>query len=113
MKTVTVVMMLMLGMLAKVAAYEVEGNPDRKISIGLNYDRTHLNSEYGFRTTKISDFTKVNGNSFLADVKLPLSSLFTFQLRGGYTTQSNDIFTGETVDYSGYDIGFGVRLYLP
>ena len=94
-------------------AYEIEGNPDRKISFGFNYDYQKSNSEYSFRTLKIDDFTKVSQNSFLLDARVPLSSLFTFSIRGGYFLSTNDIFTNEKVEYKGFDVGFGLRVYIP
>lgn len=113
MRKTLIAMMVMVGLVNLVGAYEIEGNPDRKLSIGLNYDHTGQNSEYTYRTFKTSDFTKVSGNSFLADIRIPLASIFTLSVRGGYSTQTNDIFTGEKIEYSGYDVGVGVRFYIP
>ena len=104
---------LMLGLMGQAAAYEVEGNPDRKISFGLNYDRIGTSSEWTFGSFKISDFTKETLNRFMADVRIPVSSVFTFQVRGGYLNINNEIFTGERVKSDGYDFGIGVRFYLP
>ena len=103
--------MMFLGSMGH--AYEIQDNPDRRISFGFNYDRSRQNSEYTFGAFKKSDFTKVTGDSFLLDVRIPLNSAFTFGVRGGINKSTNDIFTGEKVDYSGYDIGFGFRAYLP
>lgn len=101
-----------VSLTSAVHAYDVPGNPDRKMSIGLNYDRENLNSEYSFMAAKISDFTKVGSNSFMADIRVPISSIFTFSVRGGYVSSTNELFTSEKVEYSGYDIGVGVRFFI-
>lgn len=111
MKTM-IVTLVCLMMVVMAQAYEIRENPDRKISFGLNYDRSWDSSEWKFGAFKISDFTKVTSNQVIADMKIPLSSILTFQLRGGYLNSDNDIFTGENVKSSGYDIGFGIRFYL-
>lgn len=111
-KTMTLVFGLLLASVGRAKAYEVEGNPDKRISLGFNYDRASENSEYSFRGATMSDFTKISGDSFILDTRIPLNSFFTFSVRGGLTKSDNDIFTGEKISYSGYDIGFGVRLYL-
>jgi len=49
----------------------------------------------------------------MLDVKVPLSSIFTFGLRGGMFFNDTDSFVGEKLETNGYDIGFGVRFYLP
>ena len=94
-------------------AYEIKANPDRRISIGLNYDRDSSTSDYKFGVFKISDFAKRTGNTFLADIKIPMSPFFTFQIRGGYGESTVNSFINETIDSKGYDVGFGFRLYLP
>ena len=94
-------------------AYEIKENPDRKISFGLNYDRTAMNSEYTFGVFKVSDFTKVSQDQIILDVRIPIAPSFTFGIRGGYLSTKNDIFTGEKTTATGYDIGFGLRFYLP
>ena len=110
---IVIMALMLLGLAGQAVAYEVAGNPDRKISFGLNYDRIGTSSEWTFGSFKISDFTKVTQNQFLADVKIPVSSVFTFQMRGGYLNIENNIFTGERVKSDGYDFGVGVRFYLP
>lgn len=112
MKTMLLLLGLMLASISMARAYEVEGNPDKRVSFGFNYDRATENSEYSFRGATMSDFTKVTGDSFILDTRIPLNSFFTFSVRGGLTKADNDIFTGEKIAYSGYDIGFGVRVYL-
>ena len=113
MKKMMMALALMLSLARLAAAYEIEGNPDRKISFGLNYDRAWSSSEWTFKPFKISDFTKTTQNQFLVDVKIPVSSVFTFQMRGGYLNADNDVFTGERIKSDGYDFGVGVQFYLP
>lgn len=113
MKKVTLALGLMLAYVGMARAYEVQGNPDRKISFGFNYDRSKQNSEYTFMNSKITDFAKMTGDSFTLDTRVPLSEYFTFNVHGGFGYSDNDLFTGEKVSYSGYDIGAGLRLYLP
>ena len=93
-------------------AYDVVGNPDRKVSFGFNYDHVGTSSEYSFLGSRISDFTKIASNSFMGDVKIPMSPMVTFQLRGSYLNSENSIFTGERIETTGYDIGIGIRFYL-
>lgn len=110
---------VMLAALAIIAvnipawAYEIQANPDRRISIGLNYDHQHTAGDYEFAGGKIDDFNKLSANSFLADVKIPVSGFCTLQVRGGYVNANSDLFTGEEVNSDGYDVGAGVRFYLP
>ncbi len=111
MKTAIAVLVLLCA--TTVNAYEIQENPDRKISFGLNYGRWFDGSEYKFGGIKISDFSKTNGNNFIGDVRIPMSSLFTFQIRGGYSDYATTTFANENIDHKGYDFGFGVRLYLP
>src|SRR3990167_3255045 len=96
-----VMFVLMMVFAVRLNAYEIEGNPDRKMSIGLNYDRSGATSEYKFGTLKISDFTKGTQDQFLVDVKFPISSFFTFGIRGGYLSSKNDVFTGEQTTATG------------
>lgn len=105
--------LLVVGMMGSAKAYEVERNPDRRISFGLSYIRDTQRSELRFGSLRLSDFSKQTGNSVLLDVKVPLSSYFTFRLLGGFSNATNDIFTGEEVKWSGHHIGLGIRLYLP
>ena len=112
MKKMLLAGLMIFGMLATVRAYEIQDNPDKYISFGLNYDRTGQNSDYTFRNLSQTNFTKVNSNAFIADMRIPLNPFLTFQLRGGYLTQNNDIFTGENVSYTGYDVGAGIRIYI-
>ena len=111
-KAIIAMLVMVVGMVANVMAYEIRENPDRKISFGFNYDHVGTNSEYKFGSIKISDFTNAKSDSFLLDMKVPLSSMFTFGIRGGYLTGNNSIFTGEQVDSTGYNIGVGIRFYL-
>lgn len=113
MRTMLLALLLAAAFSSVAKAYEVVGNPDRRISFGLNYDRSSENSEYKFMGSNIPDFTKVSGDSFLMDVRLPLSSFFTFSVRGGFLKSKNEVFTGEEIEYNGYDVGAGIRLYLP
>jgi hypothetical protein len=112
MKTIAMIAFMVLCA-GSLKAYEIPENPDRKISFGLNYDRTSMNSEYTFGSFKVSDFTKLTQDQFILDARIPLSSIFTLGLRGGYLSTKNDIFTGEKTTATGYDIGFGLRFYIP
>ena len=102
-------------------AYEIDGNPDRKMSIGLGYSHVHLGGDFttGSGAFSFPDSQKLNENFFNADLRLPLNSILTFTVGGGYITSSSDFattkFTGinQTSDVTGYSIGFGFRAYLP
>lgn len=93
-------------------AYEQPGNPDRYPSVGLNWDRNHVKTEYEFAGLKQEDFTKETSNAFIADFRLPMSAWFTVNVHGGYLKTQNDIFTGEEVGGNGYNVGIGVRVYI-
>ena len=97
----------------KSSGYEIADNPDRRISFGFNFDHTKSGSDYSWSSRTIKDFTKSKSNSWLLDVKVPMSSMFTFGLRGGMFSGNTDSFASERLESSGYNIGFGVRWYVP
>lgn len=94
-------------------AYEIEGNPDRRMSIGLNYDRFSTTTEYTFGATKIEDFTDTGENFFNADLRIPTTRFLTLMARAGYHNSTNDTFAREKVKGSGYSFGVGARFFLP
>jgi len=108
-----IIVLMMLGILSPAMAYDIRGNPDRRPSLGFNYINSVDKSEYMFGDFRIADFSKQTGNTVLLDARIPLSRFFTLTLRGGLSRSDNDIFTGEKVEWSGHNIGFGIRLYLP
>lgn len=111
-KLMLIAALLLVGLAFDAYAYEVQDNPDRRISIGLNYDRTSLNGEYKFAGTTIKDFSDNIQNAFIADLRLPISGFCTLNVHGGYLNMKNTLFTNEEVSSGGYDVGAGVRFYL-
>lgn len=98
------------------SAYEVPDNPDRKISIGVNYDRYDLGGDYELGAFKATDAGTLIQNNFRADIRLPLSSFFTLSVGGGYSTQSLGLFIvhrDERWNMKGYNLNAGLRLYIP
>lgn len=113
-KTIVVLMGLVVGGIAAIGqAYEIKDNPDRKISFGFNFDHLGDSTDYTFRSLKINDFSKTSQNQFLLDAKIPLNDFFTFGIRGGILKSNTTLFTSEETDANGYDIGFGIRYYIP
>lgn len=112
MKKLSLIVVVLLGLMGSAMAYEVEGNPDRKISIGFNYDYTGASTDYKFGITRINNFTKTSQNMFLGDIKIPVSPFFSFGVRGGFYKQETTGFTSEVFDSSGFDFGFGVRFFI-
>ena len=104
---------LLLGMASMVSAYEVEGNPDRRISFGVHFDHGWNYSEYGYGSFKIPDFSKARTNAFQLDTRIPLNSIFTFSIRGGFANTSSESYLNENVDTSDKSFGFSFRAYLP
>jgi len=105
--------MLLLGMASSAMAYEVFGNPDRKISFGVHYDHGWNNSEYRFGGFKINDFTEGKTDAFALDTRIPLSDAFTFSLRGGFSKTKTTSYVNEKIDVSDKSVGVSLRLYLP
>ena len=112
-KTWLVGLIAVAGGVGVARAYEVPGNPDRKASVGFNYDRIGTNSEYTFLGAKIKDFNKVGQNAFIFDVRLPLTSFLSVSAHGGFLNSRSELFTSEEVKAKGYNAGVGVRLFIP
>lgn|SRR3990167_5985166 len=96
-----------------VSAYEIPDNPDRRISFGFNFDHSKSGMDYTFALWSVKNFTETKSNSWLLDVKVPLNSVFTFGLRGGMFYDDTRSFYGEQLESNGYNVGFGIRWYVP
>lgn len=116
MKALLAVAVLMLTSIAW--SYEIVENPDRKVSVGINFIRHSLSGDYNSNELnfKLLDAGSMTQNDFLADLRVPVSSVFTFSLGGGFSKQTLglSIFAAdEQWDMSGYKLNFGVRAYFP
>lgn len=108
---------LAIVLMAELAqAYEIKENPDRKISIGFNFDRYSLKGDYELLNLKLPDFGNLTQNNFRGDLRIPMASFLTFSIGGGDTTQDlglGVIDKDERWKMKGYNLNAGVRLYLP
>ena len=109
----TTIVALLLGVCSIANAYEIQGNPDQRASIGFSFDHLGAKSDWEYLGSKQSDFTKISENDFLLDLRLPMNRTFTLSVRGGFRQATNDVFTGEKIETKGNQIGFTLRAYLP
>ena len=90
----------MVGMTGIAGAYEVEGNPDRKISFGFNYDRYDAPDD---------SLGKNFGHTFediRADVRVPVFTFLTLSVGAG-------VWNDARLNLNGYNTSAGFRVYIP
>lgn len=122
MKFLTTVVVL-ASLTQSALAWDTSKNPDRFISIGLNYDAATVDGGYG---------PKIDGDSYLKigenvtktsilqlDVRVPLTNKFTVEgrVRGiavddRFNSDYPTVVDSEIFDGSGSGFGVGVRYYL-
>ena len=111
-----VMLALLLGT-TSAYAYQIQGNPDWKPSLGLTYSRTALKGDYNAPTfrTVIKDAADNTINNYVADIRLPLSTFLTFNIGGGYTSQNMRLSAfdpKESWEMNGYNLSVGARIYF-
>lgn len=86
MKKLTVALLLLAG---PSFAYEIEGNPDRKLSVGVEYVGTYLKGDVGTMTLPASPRydTKEDTHDFMADIRVPVNAALTLNAGIGYATK--------------------------
>ena len=99
-------------------AYEIEKNPDRRMSFGINFDRFDMGGDYENDTPKIkiADAGTWKQNIIKADVRVPVTSFMTLSLGGGYVMTDAGwaiVTKDERWKMKGYNINAGVRFYIP
>jgi hypothetical protein len=118
MKTTIVVMLMLLA--APVMAWEVEGNPDRKPSIGLEYTGVFLEGDGLYpRVPHIKrNELQEDINTLEADFRMPINSSLTLYVGAGYVKKEikgvdSDLFLFESEDeMTGGKIKLGARVYF-
>jgi len=121
--TIMSVTMLVAMSLTSASAWDTSKNPDRYLSIGLNYDSAKVDGGYGpkidgDRYLKIGEnVTKTS--IFQLDVRMPVSNKLTIEgrLRGiavddRFNSDYPSLIDSEIFDGSGSGFGLGVRYYF-
>lgn len=109
--------LLLFGVVAgNVGAYEVKGNPDRKMSIGVNYNYFSMGGDTYDKVVKLENIVNYRGDSISGDVRIPISSMLTFTV-GGSLLSSLSTYEHPTSysqwDMNGYNLSIGFRVYIP
>ena len=97
-------------------AYEIQNNPDKRMSIGISYNRNHLNGDYELKSISLSDYGTLIQNTYGGDLRFPIASFLTFSVGGGYTTTSLGLGVldkDERWNMKGYNLNAGIRVYIP
>lgn len=115
---------LLLSLSSTVMAWEVEGNPDRYLSLGINVSNANLNgtrTETDFLDSGINRVFKgpseIGVFSTGVDMRLPVTKAITFtlscekiEMTSQYTRNPNPYRESNNLD--GYRYGFGARFFL-
>ena len=101
--------MRMIGLVVAIAvmssvavAYEIEGNPDRMPSVGLNYTGSFLKGDITYDSIRWNQTPeyKQDTNTILTDVRLPVSSNLTIEVGAGYVKQKIQSIDGSLISLS-------------
>lgn len=122
MKFLTIVVVL-ASLTQSALAWDTSKNPDRFISIGLNYDAATVDGGFGPKIdgdTYLKIGENVTKTSILQlDVRVPLTNRFTVEgrVRGiavddRFNSDYPTVVDSEIFDGSGSGFGVGVRYYL-
>ena len=117
MKRAMMVVMLM-GMAGVAGAYEIKGNPDSKMSIGFNYDKSDMKGDYDWsgRPNFGNDFGNLTQVNYKGDIKVPVFSFMTLSAGGGYSATSLGLGLldkDERWNFQGYNFSAGIRFFIP
>lgn len=101
--------------LAHLHAYEFKKNPDRRPSIGFLYSHNSYYGDYSTFWQLARNAGDLIGYSYLADLRVPVSSVLTITIGGGWIGQVWDSSVGHhhRWELEGHNYSLGARVYFP